>query len=1790
MVPRADEGPESLHALTSWRFSGLPHSSSTTTSSHWSTINLQRTWTPCEHNWHHHCHGECLDHAANCAWHQHFTPEHSDAAISWCWMYVCWSPRDPPSPPCWSQQPMVSHCWAPSDSSGTRWCSALDLSLCHPICQGGPCIRQDHIRLVRSSPNLLIIKIDIGIWKCIVVTGRAPHSGRPRHEAVAYWAAITADLQRKAADWPILYCGDANAHVGECTTAAVGDLAPAHENQAGEVFHEWLLTNGLKIPATFAELHPGQVHHTYHSPDGHHSTRIDYIAIPQEIEYVRVHSWVSEDISVSIHRTDHLAVLCRCVFEVYAKQPRKRAQHIKWDSHHLGQQLQFEETHHELHSAIHLAPWSLDPHATAANLAEQTTTALSGITQPRKFWKRKCHITEETWALVADKKFLFKQLRQLRRTLRYTVLQSCFVAWRSSATTRPTTANDWYQTLCNDLPSWLHLHDQATAQTLRQYQLAAAKVCKAVQYEDATYYDNLAKQSANTFSVEGLTGIWKHFRAILPKNKGKRNSIQHDLGADLLKHFQELEAGNTSDLGQLQRLCIQRNNQETTLRPAVQQLDLSELPTLVEIEDHCLKQRPHKATGPDGIPSILCRSGAAAIGPQLHALVCKSFLLGVEPFQHKGGHLCALFKHKGARDDAAAYRGILLADSFAKVTHSWTRSKLLPTLQERRTIGQLGGLPSQQTLSGIQILRLHGSVSKAAQLSTCTLFLDLRAAFHHLLRELVFLTSDGLIDRDLEHILDPDHFDIAAIAAKFEQFCPSDRCDIPPGLRQFLHDIHHQTWFQLREMADADPEHCTNTRRGSRPGSPLADIAFNLMMSDLLQELHTALLDMEAYIEGNAALGVTVPPVAWMDDVAIPLTTTTPEALVPLVQHVMAVVHGLFRARGLTLNLDSGKTEAVLCFRGPGADSHRLQMFDKDKRPVIVIETSSHILSLRVVPSYKHLGSLYTMGVDVHREIKARIGAARQAFEEMRKPIFANRKLPISARLQLFQSLILSRLLYGCAVWTDVPQALVKKLESTIIQYYRRIYDEGFWNQSQLTDDEFRRSQRLPSFRQFWAQHKLVYLQHVAQHGKVFHKALLLRELQAERGWLFEIQHDLDWLHTIRPLPFALPQDRQSWFQAWECLRDCKPWKSWIRKAGAKHLMQEKLAWEVSTYHASIVSELQAAGLHFVAQDQKEPESKIYSCPQCSASFKTRQQCALHEFRMHNAIAEERYYVQSTVCSGCLKDFHTTFRVTQHLRYRPNLCWDRICHVKPRDVPVTIALPEHLQGVCRLPAVRRHHGPLRPTSHHRERQQVRLAMQRLQEEGENDFAWWEPDPTTELVRSCFDRFAQCLHVWTAHPTEIDFHNDFFNLLLNMDMPEFQAARVFIFWIETDFQDLHAAMDPDIYEVLEQSHMSLLEGLHIWHLRAQKKVLQQRWERLEKGDPVLPKPKGAIPVPHDRRHPIASTYKQLPVDEADRKLWVVMQNPKINANLGKGPYYVVHLYSGRRRDGDFHHYMQELLDAGPQQISQSVLVISIDTAIDEQKMNVHDAKLWTFLLEAARQGQLLAVLLGPPCETWSSARFEQQLDAAGLQIRGPRPLRGAPNDCWGLLALSLRELQQVSVGNCLLLKGLQLCVCTAMGGGAVALEHPAPPLQQERPSIWRTAIVRLLCGYGMPFRQYTFQQWRHGALGVKPTTLLYANVAIPQIFAANEQNHLERPTTHLIGRAADGSYRTAIAKEYPPGMNRSFAESFWQRIQFRFQRQGFFDRTAEFPQLAKELAQTSALIMQGQRVMPDYQPV
>lgn len=271
---------------------------------------------------------------------------------------------------------------------------------------------------------------------------------------------------------------------------------------------------------------------------------------------------------------------------------------------------------------------------------------------------------------------------------------------------------------------------------------------------------------------------------------------------------------------------------------------------------------------------------------------------------------------------------------------------------------------------------------------------------------------------------------------------------------------------------------------------------------------------------------VDVPPISWVDDLAVPIACGNPNNLLPLLEQVTSIVHSTFRDHGLTMNFEAGKTEAVVMFRGAGANHQRTTTFDKPQPPCLVVATPTHLLRLRIVASYKHLGARFAMDAELNQEINQRMAAARQAFEEMKRPIFKNKAIDVKGRQQLYHSLVASRLLYGCAVWSDVSAAQIKQVEAVIIDHHRCIHDEGFWQQTRINDEAFTAQSKMIPFRILWARNRLVYLQALSKHGRPYHLQLLLLEFKRQRGWLWEVSTDLQWMEHLVELTHHDPNDR----------------------------------------------------------------------------------------------------------------------------------------------------------------------------------------------------------------------------------------------------------------------------------------------------------------------------------------------------------------------------------------------------------------------------------------------------------------------------------------------------------------------------------------------------------------------------------------------------------------------------------------------------------------------------------------
>jgi len=237
---------------------------------------------------------------------------------------------------------------------------------------------------------------------------------------------------------------------------------------------------------------------------------------------------------------------------------------------------------------------------------------------------------------------------------------------------------------------------------------------------------------------------------------------------------------------------------------------------------------------------------------------------------------------------------------------------------------------------------------------------------------------------------------------------------------------------------------------------------------------------------------------------------------------------------------------------------------------------------------------------------------------------------------------------------------------------------------------------------------------------------------------------------------------------------------------------------------------------------------------------------------------------------------------------------------------------------------------------------------------------------------------------------------------------------------------------------------------------------------------------------------------------------------------------IHLFSGRRRSGDWHDIMHQRCTS-----TRRLIVISYDLVNGNDLL---DPGLVSFLRDAIRQGLVAIVMGGPPCETWSVARYSDS--------PGPPPLRSAAAP-WGLDCLSLKHHAQVWVGSRLmhvqlLLMADVLATVTACG----ILEHPARiGLHDSQckgphrpPSIWSTGEMKAILQH-RDATLYTLDQERFGACSRKPTTFLL--IRIPDAHCtALQLSSVPPPRTGaevLIGRDDNGAFKTSRAKEYPHGL-------------------------------------------------------
>ena len=872
---------------------------------------------------------------------------------------------------------------------------------------------------------------------------------------------------------------------------------------------------------------------------------------------------------------------------------------------------------------------------------------------------------------------------------------------------------------------------------------------------------------------------------------------------------------------------------------------------------------------------------------------------------------------------------------------------------------------------------------------------------------------------------------------------------------------------------------------------------------------------------------------------------------------------------------------------------------------------------------YKHLGSLFASSQSFEPELRQRIGAAKATFQKVFRAVLGNRHFPLSLRIRFFQSLVCSKLFFGLGSWATPTIQQMGRLRAAYQTMLRKMCPGQV--DEHLTNAQILQMTQSLDARVRIALDRLLYAQKMFLHGPDFLQQLVHVELHlcGEDSWLSGLQADLRWLRQVLP-EAVLPadfSDLSGFIEQWQT-QGVKTWKSTLRRAIARHRLQEATMFDALLFHKKIMQNLRDAGATFAPDLQHagiDDRRELHPCD-CGRTFSSAQGLALHRWKRHGSHAPEHDFITGATCPACLRFFWTSNRLAMHLAYIPrgggaNQCFRTLTVTQNGFIGEFQAqtLPSNLVAAVRLDALQAE-GPL-PCLRDCRVQQAEELMREIAalEQALEDFD--RPADHLDQGLRLGDALTEYTCRWAAHAQahrgdgSLDLIDGWIRLLdvFGREHDEW-AAFVFQQWGEHMLPEvIEGLLDGEIEIVIDTQ---FAEAAEIFPRTERARCLSQKRARLHHLQAELQQP--AVPHRPVRRgaanHKERSAARQkVPSPYHEQVQWQEMlkavrwdQMPGCNVlptipnpdDADTWPcLLVVHLFSGRRREGDLHWQLQQMAPG----LRVRFVILSMDTAVSPWYGDLwYQAPSWRRLEQCYALGLVAMTMVGSPCETFSEARFTPP--PPDDPMRWPRPLRSS-DWFFGLPDLTNRELRQVHAGTNFWLQGLQTLGDHISHGGLFLSEHPGIPTDPARPSTWRAPLTELL-------RQHPdvnlnhISQWQWGAEAVKPTGLLAYRM--PRLMASMYSCSLpdaRRPNVAAIGKSSDGDFRTAKIKEYPRALSRALATAFCDQVRADV-RAGRLADAKPWAQLSdglslwqwiQEAAESSAHIRTDASVLPDYQP-
>ena len=369
------------------------------------------------------------------------------------------------------------------------------------------------------------------------------------------------------------------------------------------------------------------------------------------------------------------------------------------------------------------------------------------------------------------------------------------------------------------------------------------------------------------------------------------------------------------------------------------------------------------------------------------------------------GEITTIFKNKGSLSDPSKYRGITLSSILTKILVKIILHRILNVYDCSLNEGQMGFRPNRGTNDGTYCIKRVQQWATKQQRQIYVAMVDLSAAFDTVHREWLFTSVRLILGEN------------SAIVNILQKLYSQTVCKLRGGKLEFT--VSH----------------------GVRQGGPESPPLYNIYADNALQ---TFVNKCNSHGLTPLKIPFKIPKICSTDSHSIN------EGLLQLhwlgyaddivlfsenqvdLSKMLSILHQVFTEYALKINFS--KTETLIL---------------NWKNTTAYPETIANINGNEIanVKSFKYLGSYiqHNNSSTGDLEIDSRITAATCKFFEL-GAFYKNHKIKLKTRIAFLESLVRSRLTYGCQCWSPTQQQF-KKLDSCYTKLIRHMIRGGFQRQ-----------------------------------------------------------------------------------------------------------------------------------------------------------------------------------------------------------------------------------------------------------------------------------------------------------------------------------------------------------------------------------------------------------------------------------------------------------------------------------------------------------------------------------------------------------------------------------------------------------------------------------------------------------------------------------------------------------------------------------------------------------------------